>query len=107
MPVALWIGGSLGSGVISLAVMAGFGALIFVRRPERDDPRPARRRARRALPADRYPRGRDRGDRRITALIVGFLVEVARGHVGSPSSWLGAIAGIAYLIAVVVLRLRG
>jgi hypothetical protein len=30
MLVALWIGGSIGSGVISLAVMAGFGALILL-----------------------------------------------------------------------------
>lgn len=31
----------------------------------------------------------------ITAIIIGFLVELARGHDGSPYPWLGAIAGLA------------
>jgi hypothetical protein len=43
----------------------------------------------------------------ITAVIVAFVVEVARGHSGSPYGWLGAIAGLAYLAAVGVLRVRG
>jgi hypothetical protein len=43
----------------------------------------------------------------IVAIIVAFLVEVARGHDGQPSSWLGAVGGLAYIAAVVVLRLRG
>ncbi len=42
----------------------------------------------------------------ISAVIVGFLVEVARGRDGSPYSWLGALGGGVYLVAVVVLRLR-
>lgn len=43
----------------------------------------------------------------IVAIIVAFLVEVARGHDGQPYSWLGAVGGLAYIAAVVVLRLRG
>jgi hypothetical protein len=43
----------------------------------------------------------------ITAVIVGFLVEVARGHDGSPYAQLGALGGVAYLVAVAVLRVRG
>ena len=39
-------------------------------------------------------------------MIVAFLVQLARGHSGNPYSWLGAIVGIAYLAAIVVLRLR-
>ena len=41
------------------------------------------------------------------AIIVAFLVEIARGHSGSPYTWLGAIAGISYLVAIIVLRIRG
>ena len=41
------------------------------------------------------------------AIIIAFLVEVAHGHSGSPYSWLGAIAGIAYLAAVIIFRVRG
>lgn len=43
----------------------------------------------------------------ITAIIVAFIVELARGHDGSPYAWLGAVGGLAYLVAVIVLRLRG
>jgi presenilin-like A22 family membrane protease len=43
----------------------------------------------------------------ITAIIIAFLVEVARGNSGAPFTWLGAIAGLAYLLAVVVFRIRG
>jgi undecaprenyl pyrophosphate phosphatase UppP len=43
----------------------------------------------------------------IVAIIIAFLIELARGHSGAPFTWLGAIAGLAYLIAVVVLRVRG
>ena len=42
----------------------------------------------------------------ITAIIVAFVVEVARGHSGMPYAWLGAIGGLAYLAAVAVLRFR-
>ena len=41
------------------------------------------------------------------AVIVAFIVEVARGHSGEPYDWLGAIAGLAYIAAVIVLRVRG
>jgi presenilin-like A22 family membrane protease len=43
----------------------------------------------------------------ITAIIIAFIVEVARGNSGAPFTWLGAIAGLAYLLAVVVFRIRG
>jgi hypothetical protein len=43
----------------------------------------------------------------IVAIIVAFVVELARGHNGSPYAWLGAIGGLAYLIAIIVFRIRG
>ena len=42
----------------------------------------------------------------VTAIIAAFIVEIARGGDGQPYSWLGAVGGVAYLVAVVVLRLR-
>jgi hypothetical protein len=42
----------------------------------------------------------------VTAIITAFIVDVARGGDGQPYSWLGAIGGVAYIVAVVVLRLR-
>jgi hypothetical protein len=105
--VAQWIGGDPGSGLISFAILVGFGALVLLG---------GRSETIRGLRGD----GRDERFRRIdihatavaglaviSAIIIAFLVEVARGHSGSPYSWLGAIAGVAYLAAVIVFRIRG
>lgn len=107
MLVAQWIGGNPLSGLGSLAIMSGFGALLLLG---------GRSETIRGLRGD----GRDERFRQIdihataiaglaviTAIIVAFVVELARGHNGSPYAWLGAIAGLAYLIAVIVFRLRG
>ena len=105
--VALWIGGDLRGGVYALVVMVAFGGLILLG---------GRSETVRGLRGD----GRDERFRQIdlaataitgvvliTVVIGAFLVEVARGHDGSPYAALGAIAGIAYLVAVAVLRVRG
>ena len=105
--VAQWVGGDPTGGVISFAILAGFGALVLFG---------GRSETIRGLRGD----GRDERFRQIdihatavsgiaviTAIIIAFIVDVARGHDGSPYSWLGAIAGLAYLIAVAVFRARG
>jgi hypothetical protein len=101
------MGGDLRGGVSALAVMVAFGGLILLG---------GRSETVRGLRGD----GRDERFRQIdlaataitgvvliTVVIGAFLVEVARGHDGSPYAALGAIAGIAYLVAVAVLRVRG
>jgi len=103
---AQWIGGDPLSGLASLAIMAGFGAAVLLG---------GRSETIRGLRGD----GRDERFRQmdveatavaglavITAIIVAFVVELARGNSGSPYGWLGAIAGLAYIVAIVVLRLR-
>ena len=107
MLAAMWIGGDLSAGLFSLGVMVGFGALILFG---------GRSETIRGLRGD----GRDERFRQIdvaataiaglvviTTIIVAFLVEVARGHDGSPYAWLGAIGGLAYLVAIAILRFRG
>ena len=42
----------------------------------------------------------------VVAVIVGFVVEIARGQDGSPYSMLGALGGVAYIAALGVLRFR-
>lgn len=42
----------------------------------------------------------------IAAVLVMFVVEVARGNDGMPYSTLGAVAGVAYVVALVWLRFR-
>ena len=104
---AQWVGGNPGSGVVSLAIMSAFGALVLFG---------GRSETIRGLRGD----GRDERFRQIdihatalagmvvlSAIIVAFIVEVARGNEGTPYSWLGAIGGLSYLLAVIGLRLRG
>lgn len=42
----------------------------------------------------------------IAGIIIGFIVEIANGRNGSPYLVLGAIAGIAYIVAFFVERWR-
>jgi hypothetical protein len=50
----------------------------------------------------RHPGRRGNGGRWvITVVIVGFLWEIAHGRSGQPYALLGAIAGLAYLVALV------
>jgi hypothetical protein len=104
---AQWVGGNPGSGLVSLGIMTAFGALVLLG---------GRSETIRGLRGD----GRDERFRQIDihataiaglaviiAIIVAFVVELARGHDGSPYGWLGAIAGVSYLVAVIVLRIRG
>ena len=101
------IGGHPGSGLVSLGIMALFGAVfLFGGRSETI----------RGLRGD----GRDERFRRIdvhatafagtvviTAVIVGFVVELAQGKSGGTYGWLAAIGGLSYVAAIVVMRLRG
>jgi hypothetical protein len=100
-------GGHRGQGVFMFSVMAvaAVGSVLFARRSE-------------------TVRGlMDHGDERlanidvtataaagmalIVAVLVAFWVDLARGGDGMPYAWLGAIAGVAYLVAVIVMRVRG
>ena len=93
--VAQWIGGDPGNGLVSLAILAGFGVLVLIG---------GRSETVRGLRGD----GRDErfgqidihatalaGLAIISAVSVAFLVDVARGHSGAPYDWLGAIGGLA------------
>ena len=104
---ASWLGGHLGAGAVSLAIMAGFGLFVLLA---------GRSETIRGLRGD----GRDERlaqiDLRATAaaglvliivLIVNWLAEIARGHSGSPYYWLCAIGGLAYALAVALFRWRG
>jgi presenilin-like A22 family membrane protease len=47
------------------------------------------------------------GTAAIVGILVGFMVDVARGGNGEPYVWLGAVAGVAYVGAIVYQRVRG
>lgn len=105
--VAGWIGGDLAFGLGGLGVMAvtAVGMLILGRFSEtvgglldRRDERINALDARATLVA---------GNVVIVAVIVGFIVEMARGQDGSPYSMLGAIGGVTYVIVLAYLRFGG
>ena len=105
--LAGWLGGQLGAGVFGLAVLAVFGLSVLLLG--------GRSETIRGLTAGRDERFAQIDLRAtavtglvlITAVIVAWLVEIARGHDGSQYGWLGAIGGLTYVIAVAFFRWRG
>lgn len=104
--VAGWIGGDLAFGIFGLCLMVATAAgfLLLSRFSEtvaglldRRDERINRIDQEATVVA---------GGALIIAVLVGFVVEIARGHDGQPYAMLGAIAGVAYLLALVFLRYR-
>ena len=106
--VAQWIGGDPSGGLASLAIMAGFavvlvvlenrsGAVAIMRRPAQDE------RARSIdLAATAFA-----GVVVITVIIAAVMVQLARGEDPSPYAQLGAVGGIAHLVALVGMQRRG
>ncbi|MGI8714603.1 MAG: hypothetical protein ACR2NR_15790 [Solirubrobacteraceae bacterium] len=42
----------------------------------------------------------------ILAVVVAFVVQIARGHNGDPYTWLASLIGVSYIGAILVLRAR-
>jgi Na+/H+ antiporter NhaD/arsenite permease-like protein len=104
--VAQWIGGDLGGGLVSLAIMAAVGALFLLG---------GRWDAIRQLRADTQDERGAAIDLRATAfagivvivlVIVGFVATVARGEDPTPYALIGAAGGAAYVAALAWLRRR-
>ena len=103
---AFAIGGDAGEGVFAFGVMAALAALFYFGRrsdtlqglggPGRDE-----RWAMIDLQASAAA-----GLVLISVVIGAWLYEIAAGRDGSPYGALGAVAGLAYILAVVVLRRR-
>ncbi len=106
MLAAISIGGHPGSGLGALGVMIAVGVLFLIG---------GRSETIRGLRGD----GRDErfamidlkatataGGVLILTVTIAFLVEVAKGRNGNPYTWLDAIAGLAYMLAIGVLRWR-
>jgi hypothetical protein len=103
-----WLGGHLAQGLISLAVLAGFGLVILLagRRSETIRGLSGEGRDERFAQMDLKATAVS-GLAVIVALIAAWLVATARGQSGQPYDWLLAIAGLAYALAVGWFRWRG
>lgn len=104
---AFWVGGRPADGLYALAVMVVFGALIFVG---------GRSETIRGLRGD----GRDERFAHLDlvasaiagSVLIGLVIamciwEWAHGRDGTPYTQLGAISGVAYIVAIAFLRWRG
>jgi hypothetical protein len=104
---AEWIGGDPGGGLISLAILTGFGALILLG---------GRSETIRGLRGD----GRDERFRKIDihatalagiamglAVIIASIIELARGHDPGPYGLIATVGAVTYVAAIVVFRIRG
>jgi hypothetical protein len=104
---AQWASGDPGGGLVSLAIMVAFGAALVafsgrsgvfevMRNPHADE-----RSAMLDLRATAFA-----GLVLILIVIGAVFYELARGHDPSPYSQLGAVAGVAYLVALIGLQRR-
>jgi hypothetical protein len=105
--VAYWIGDQPGTGAGGAAILVLLGAVFYFggRRSETlsglGGPGRDERWERIDLAATALA-----GIVVITAIIVAWLVDVAKGGDGSPYTQLGALGGLAYVLAVALLRWR-
>jgi hypothetical protein len=106
MLAAFWIGGSLVDGLVAFAVMAAVGALFFFgRRSETLQGLGGPGRDERWEQIDVHATALT-GLILIAVIIGAFLVDVARGGDGNPYGLLAAVAGVAYIASVAILRAR-
>jgi uncharacterized membrane protein len=105
--VGSWVGGHPASGFVFLVVMVVFsGALVVVSRRSETVRGLLDRRDERISSIDL--RATAASGLVVIATVIGAaVVEMARGHSGEPYSWLGALAGLCYLLAVLIQRIRG
>lgn len=105
--VAFWIGDERGAAWFSLALMGGVGLAVLVG---------GRFEMVRGLRGDGRDEYWERMDVHATALaghvVIGTIIamciwEWGHGRDGSPYTQLGAIAGVAYIVSLAVLRVRG
>jgi Na+/H+ antiporter NhaD/arsenite permease-like protein len=101
------IGDEVGFGVFGLALMVTLAvALLLVRRRSETVQGLLDRRDERIVQID-IKATSFAGSVVIAAVLLAFIVEIARGHDGSPYAAVGAIGGLAYLASVVWHRVRG
>jgi hypothetical protein len=104
--IAFWIGGDPGEGLFSFAILAAFG-LVFLLGGRSETIRGLRGDGR-----DEYWRELDTTATTLAGLVLIVLVivlsmwEWAHGRDGSPYAQLCAVAGVAYIVALVGLRFR-
>lgn len=101
------VGDNPGFGVFGLLLMTGLGLVLWLMGYRSETVRGLLDRRDERINAIDLRATAFAGMTVILAVIAGFVVEIARGQDGSPYAGLGALGGLAYVLALIVLRLRG
>jgi hypothetical protein len=102
-----WLGGHPGLGVSSFAIMVVFSAVLVLTGRRSETVRGLLDQRDERLSAIDVRATAASGLVLILVVIGAAVVELARGHSGAPYTWLGAMAGLTYLVAIVVQRIKG
>ena len=105
--LSAWAGGHPGVGAVMLAVMAVFAAALVLAGRRSETVRGLLDHRDERLAGIDVRATAAAGTALILAVVVGAVVELARGHSGAPFTWLAAVAGLAYVAAVVTFRVKG
>ncbi|MGH3355863.1 MAG: hypothetical protein ACRDOJ_08185 [Nocardioidaceae bacterium] len=104
--VAGWAGDDLRFGLFGLALMTALAVVLLLMRRRSETVKGLLDRRDERINNIDLKATAVAGVAVIVAVIAAFVVEIARGNDGSQYAWLGAVGGLAYVIAVVVQRLR-
>jgi hypothetical protein len=105
--VSAWLGGHPGLGIVLFAIMAVFTAVLVLAGRRSETVRGLLDHRDERLHAIDLRATATSGLVLILVVIGAAIVELARGHSGAPYTWLGSVAGLAYVVAIVVQRIKG
>lgn len=105
--IAGFLGDNFGFGVFGLLLMTGLAVVLWLVRNRSETVQGLMDRRDERINAIDLKSTAFAGSIVIVAVILAFIVEIARGHDGSQYAWLGAVGGIAYVLAIIFQRLRG
>ncbi|HEU0086952.1 MAG TPA: hypothetical protein VFQ77_04790 [Pseudonocardiaceae bacterium] len=105
--IAGLLGGEPGFGLFGLLLMTGLALVLWLGRHRSETVQGLMDRRDERINAIDLKATAFAGLAVIVAIIAAFIVEIARGQDGSQYAWLGAVGGVAYVLAVIVGRLRG
>ncbi|SFC05470.1 hypothetical protein SAMN04487968_103218 [Nocardioides terrae] len=101
------VGGQTRFGVGGLAVMVAFAGVLLLARRRSETVKGLLDRRDERINAIDLTATAVAGGVVLAALFVAFAISIARGGNGTPYDWLLGLGGLAYVAAVVVMRLRG
>jgi hypothetical protein len=104
--LAGWASGNPGLGFQMFAIMAVFTAAVVLAATRSETVRGLLDRRDERITGIDVKATAVTGTVLVTAIIAAFVIEIARGQDGMPYAWLGALGGVSYVAAVIVLRLR-